>query len=128
MPAKLITKRVKAVEPTAKPTAEPVAQPVVDIVVESDVEQHSEPTVEPDVETQSVPIKVETRGRKKKYNTDEDRINARKLQQKRYRDRQKEKVKELLALVEGLSPEDIVELKAKAQELRNKNRTDVNQD
>ena len=67
------------------------------------------------------PVKLETRGRKRKYNTDEDRINARKQQQKRYRERQKEKVKELLSLVEGLSPEDIAELKMKAQELREKN-------
>ena len=110
-PAKLITKRAK---PAVKQEVIHSIEPVVEPAVESDVE----PEVEPAVEPQPEPVKVETRGRKKKYNTDEDRINARKLQQKRYRDRQKEKVKELLALVEGLTPEDIVELKAKAQELR----------
>ena len=46
-----------------------------------------------------VPTKIETRGRKKKYQNDTDRLNARKEQQKKYRDRQKEKVKELLLLV-----------------------------
>ena len=65
-----------------------------------------------------VPIKLETRGRKKKYQNDEDRLNARKEQQKKYRERQKEKVKELLSLIEGLSEDDIIELKNKAQELR----------
>ena len=68
-----------------------------------------------------VPTKIETRGRKKKYQNDTDRLNARKEQQKKYRDRQKEKVKELLLLVEGLDADDIAELKNKAQELRNKN-------
>ena len=67
------------------------------------------------------PTKVETRGRKKKYENNEDRMNARKEQQKRYRDRQKEKVKELLSLIDGLTPEDIIELKNKAEELRQKN-------
>ena len=68
-----------------------------------------------------VPTKIETRGRKKKYQNDTDRLNARKEQQKKYRDRQKEKIKELLLLVEGLDADDIVELKNKAQKLRNKN-------
>ena len=68
-----------------------------------------------------VPTKIETRGRKKKYQNDTDRLNARKEQQKKYRDRQKEKVKELLLLVDGLDADDIAELKNKAQELRNKN-------
>ena len=68
-----------------------------------------------------VPTKIETRGRKKKYQNDTDRLNARKEQQKKYRDRQKEKVKELLLLVEGLDADDIAELKNKAQELRNRN-------
>ena len=67
-----------------------------------------------------VPTKIETRGRKKKYQNDTDRLNARKEQQKKYRDRQKEKVKELL-LVEGLDADDIAELKNRAKELRNKN-------
>lgn len=65
-----------------------------------------------------VSTKLETRGRKKKYQNDTDRLNARKEQQKRYRDRQKEKVKELLALIEGLNADDITELKNKAEELR----------
>ena len=68
-----------------------------------------------------IPTKIETRGRKKKYQNDTDRLNARKEQQKKYRDRQKEKIKELLLLVEGLDADDIVELKNKAKELRNKN-------
>ena len=71
-----------------------------------------------------VPTKIETRGRKKKYQNDTDRLNARKEQQKKYRDRQKEKVKELLLLVEGLDADDIVELKNRAQELRQKNIVD----
>ena len=71
--------------------------------------------------SEDVPTKIETRGRKKKYQNDTDRLNARKEQQKKYRDRQKEKVKELLLLVEGLDADDIVELKNKAQELRNRN-------
>ena len=70
------------------------------------------------------PTKVETRGRKKKYENNEDRMNARKEQQNRYRDRQKEKVKELLSLIEGLTAEDIIELKNKAEELRQKNITE----
>ena len=56
-----------------------------------------------------VPTKIETRGRKKKYQNDTDRLNARKEQQKKYRDRQKEKIKELLLLVEGLDADDIVD-------------------
>ena len=68
-----------------------------------------------------VPTKIETRGRKKKYQNDTDRLNARKEQQKKYRDRQKEKIKELLLLVEGLDADDIAELKNKAKELRNRN-------
>ena len=71
-----------------------------------------------------VPTKIETRGRKKKYQNDTDRLNARKEQQKKYRDRQKEKIKELLLLVEGLDADDIVELKNRAQELRQKNIVD----
>ena len=71
-----------------------------------------------------VPTKIETRGRKKKYQNDTDRLNARKEQQKKYRDRQKEKVKELLLLVDGLDADDIVELKNRAQELRQKNIVD----
>ena len=68
-----------------------------------------------------VPTKIETRGRKKKYQNDTDRLNARKEQQKKYRDRQKEKIKELLLLVEGLDADDIAELKNRAKELRNRN-------
>ena len=68
-----------------------------------------------------VPTKIETRGRKKKYQNDTDRLNARKEQQKKYRDRQKEKIKELLILVEGLDADDIAELKNRAKELRNRN-------
>ena len=71
-----------------------------------------------------VPIKLETRGRKKKYQNDTDRLNARKEQQKKYRERQKEKVKELLLLIDGLDADDIVELKNRAQELRQKNIVD----
>ena len=71
-----------------------------------------------------VPTKIETRGRKKKYQNDTDRLNARKEQQKKYRDRQKEKVKELLLLVDGLDADDIIELKNRAQELRQKNIVD----
>ena len=71
--------------------------------------------------SEDVPTKIETRGRKKKYQNDTDRLNARKEQQKKYRDRQKEKVKELLLLVEGLDADDIVELKNRAKELRNRN-------
>ena len=71
--------------------------------------------------SEDVPTKIETRGRKKKYQNDTDRLNARKEQQKKYRDRQKEKVKELLLLVEGLDADDIAELKNRAKELRNRN-------
>ena len=71
-----------------------------------------------------VPTKIETRGRKKKYQNDTDRLNARKEQQKKYRERQKEKVKELLLLVDGFDADDIVELKNRAQELRQKNIVD----
>ena len=71
--------------------------------------------------SEDVPTKIETRGRKKKYQNDIDRLNARKEQQKKYRDRQKEKIKELLSLIEGLSEDDIIELKNKAQELRQRN-------
>ena len=71
-----------------------------------------------------VPTKIETRGRKKKYQNDTDRLNARKEQQKKYRERQKEKVKELLLLIDGLDADDIVELKNRAQELRQKNIVD----
>ena len=74
--------------------------------------------------SEEVPTKIETRGRKKKYQNDTDRLNARKEQQKKYRDRQKEKVKELLLLVDGLDADDIVELKNRAQELRQKNIVD----
>ena len=71
-----------------------------------------------------VPIKLETKKKKKKYQNDTDRLNARKEQQKKYRERQKEKVKELLLLIDGLDADDIVELKNRAQELRQKNIVD----
>ena len=115
MSARRIIKRISK-QPTVE--VESHAESHVEPHVESHDEPVDEPHVESHIEPHIEPIKVETRGRKKKYNTDEDRINARKLQQKRYRDRQKEKVKELLALVDGLTPEDIAELKALAQELR----------
>lgn len=46
---------------------------------------------EPKVETKS------TRGRKRKYNTEEERIQARRAQQKAYRERKKKEFEELKA-------------------------------
>lgn len=50
-----------------------------------------ETNVEPKVETKS------TRGRKRKYNTEEERIQARRAQQKAYRERKKKEFEELKA-------------------------------
>ena len=51
----------------------------------------TETNVEPKVETKS------TRGRKRKYNTEEERIQARRAQQKAYRERKKKEFEELKA-------------------------------
>lgn len=47
------------------------------------------------VEKVEEPIVKVHRGRKTKYTTDEERINARKLQQREYRERKKQELKEL---------------------------------
>ncbi|KAK8896890.1 hypothetical protein M9Y10_014816 [Tritrichomonas musculus] len=44
-----------------------------------------------------------TRGRKRKYNTEEERIQARRLQQKAYRERKKKELEELRTKVNCLS-------------------------
>ena len=56
--------------------------------------------VETKVETKSTPTESATRsarGRKRKYNTDEERIQARRAQQKAYRERKKKEFEELKA-------------------------------
>ena len=53
--------------------------------------QEDETKDEPKVETKS------TRGRKRKYNTAEERIQARRAQQKAYRERKKKEFEELKA-------------------------------
>ena len=52
----------------------------------------------------SAPTKS-TRGRKRKYSTDEERIIARRLQQKAYRERKKRELLELRALKASLEAE-----------------------
>ena len=52
----------------------------------------------------SAPTKS-TRGRKRKYSTDEERIIARRLQQKQYRERKKRELLELRALKASLEAE-----------------------
>ena len=55
---------------------------------------------EPKVETKSTPTESATRsarGRKRKYNTAEERIQARRAQQKAYRERKKKEFEELKA-------------------------------
>ena len=42
----------------------------------------------------------QTRGRKRKYNTEEERIQARRIQQKAYRERKKKELEELKKKVE----------------------------
>ena len=53
-----------------------------------------------------------TRGRKKKYNTDEERLEARRLQQRQYRERKRA---ELAALKQNHSPQGRVEPREASQ-------------
>lgn len=50
-----------------------------------------------DAQTQATPVKSK-RGRKKLYHTEEERIAARKAQQKAYRDKKRRELEELRAL------------------------------
>ena len=62
--------------------------------------QEDETKDEPKVETKSTPTESATRsarGRKRKYNTAEERIQARRAQQKAYRERKKKEFEELKA-------------------------------
>ena len=45
----------------------------------------------------------QTRGRKRKYNTEEERIQARRIQQKAYRERKKKELEELKKKVEVMN-------------------------
>ena len=45
----------------------------------------------------------QTRGRKRKYNTEEERIQARRIQQKAYRERKKKELEELKKKVEEMN-------------------------
>ena len=78
-------------------TAEFVDTPVIqklkqkNLEVLSEAKQNSKSDDDVKVETKS------TRGRKRKYNTEEERIQARRAQQKAYRERKKKEFEELKA-------------------------------
>ena len=60
-------------------------------VIQKLKQKQDETNIEAKVETKS------TRGRKRKYNTEEERIQARRAQQKAYRERKKKEFEELKA-------------------------------
>lgn len=65
--------------------------------------ENEERTESPEIQRSEV-IEVKcTRGRKRKYNTEEERIQARRLQQKAYRERKKKELEELRTKVNCLS-------------------------
>ena len=73
---------------------------VIDVVVNEETNEETNEGQSPELR-EAKP--KQTRGRKRKYNTEEERIQARRIQQKAYRERKKKELEELKKKVEVMN-------------------------
>ncbi len=88
-----------------KPMTKINVEEFVDTPVIQKLKQKQDETKEEEDKVEKVETKS-TRGRKRKYNTEEERIQARRAQQKAYRERKKKEFEELKAKA---TKEEVVE-------------------
>lgn len=79
-----------------------IETPVIKKLKEKQTKPENEERAESPELREVIEVKC-TRGRKRKYNTEEERIQARRLQQKAYRERKKKELEELRTKVNCLS-------------------------
>lgn len=79
-----------------------IETPVIKKLKEKQTKPENEERAESHELREVIEVKC-TRGRKRKYNTEEERIQARRLQQKAYRERKKKELEELRTKVNCLS-------------------------